>query len=78
MNYIVRENGSKFEVVERGYEDIVLSKHATQKEAEYSKRQWIYRDELQDKITDFLDEQLDNYGTILDEKEIREMIREGV
>jgi len=78
MKYIVKESSGKFEVIERGYEDIVLGKYDTPEEAELSKRQWIYRDELSFKITDFVNEQIDNYGTILEEKEIREMIREGI
>lgn len=77
MGYAIQEIGGKFEVVEQDFKPLVMDRYDTLKEAEHAVKQWEARDKLQDIITDFIDEQIDNFSTTLDESEIMAMIKES-
>ena len=77
MSYRILETAvHKFEVIEEGYKPLHLAVCATLAEAQEEVKSWEARDNLQDIISDFIDEQIDNFGTVLVESEIREMISE--
>lgn len=76
MGYIITENNGKFDLTESGYKRLKLGVYATRKEAEVSLKKWEARDDLGDQISDFFHNVIDNFGTILTEKEIIEMIKE--
>ena len=77
MSYRILETAvHKFEVIEEGYKPLRLAVCATLAEAQEEVKSWEARDNLQDIISDFIDEQIDNFGTVLDKSEIREMISE--
>ena len=76
MGYKIVKQGNKYLLLEIGFEHIKLGLYDTEEAAEKSRKQWIARDDLSDKISEFYDEVKDNFGTILEEKEIIEMIKE--
>jgi len=57
-------------------EGVKLGHYNTKAEAETSLAKWRVRDAVQDKIEDFIDELIADYGETLDGDEIRSMIAE--
>ncbi len=69
------ETGATCKLVEAGYRPMNIGYYATRELAEKSKAEWIARDELQEKINDFVDEMLEEFEGQLEDEEIRTMIK---
>jgi len=78
--YIIEEQYGDIKIeyvlIETGFKPMTLGKYPTKLQAEKSKAEWIARDELQDKISDFIDEMLEEFENRLEDNEIRAMIKE--
>ena len=61
-------------LVETGYKPTNMGFYETREAAEKSKTEWIARDKLQEKVSDFFDEMLEEFSGKLDDDEIREII----
>ena len=48
----------------------------TKEEAEREIKEWNARDDLRDNISEFIDGMLDKYGSLLEDEEIRSMLKE--
>ena len=77
MSYYVKEENGKFAVYETGYKSLKLDLYETEAQAKNSIEQWDARDKLSDKIRDFLDAMMLEFGSILPPDEIREMMKEA-
>jgi len=68
-------SNAQVKLVEQGYEDIILGFHNSRANALVEKGKWEARDRLSDKIEDFYAEMQEDFGTVLSEGEITEMIK---
>lgn len=71
-------DGQQFAVYETfGGNELVLEHKPTRLEAEKAVKEWETRDLITEKAEDFIQEMLDDYGSILDCDEIRSCIKEA-
>ncbi len=79
--YIIEEQttdtGFKYVLIETGFKPTTLGVYPSKSQAEKSKAEWIARDDLTEKISDFTDEMIEEFGKRLSDKEIRQMIHES-
>ena len=79
--YIIEEQttdtGFKYVLIETGFKPTKLGEYPSKSQAENSKTEWIARDDLQEKVSNFLDEILIEFKGKLEDKEIREIIHEA-
>jgi len=73
----VKHPGKTVMLIETGYKQFPLGAYATKEEAEQSLKEWEARDELQEEISEFVDEKLAKYKGRLPDDEIRQMIKEA-
>jgi len=77
--YIIEEQTTdtsfKYVLIETGFKPMKLGEYPSKSHAETSKAEWIARDELQGKISDFIDEMLEEFENRLEDDEIRAMIK---
>lgn len=78
--YQIVERDGGYDLLERNSlflkEPLKLGHYDTKEAAEKSREQWKARDVVADKIEDFTDELIAEYGSVLSDDEIRKMIAE--
>ena len=75
MHYEIREAEGKFVLWEGQVNPLCLEKYGTRREAERGLHQYEARDDLDDRISDFIEGMIEMYGTLLGEDEVRAMMK---